>query len=177
MEKLEALRKNKQVPLPAETFHRKTGQPTSPSCTPKEPHIRFPNGTKTIQNLRFRRRPRAIATRFYTQKCSLKEAEKALHNTKKKPQIGSKTKPGDHQGAQKQVMVAKDQKKRILASGYIQDACQKGSKWNLQETPRRLKMKILNQEPKNMEVGYYLEAQGHAFEDQNACPWDTYRRT
>ena len=50
MEKLEALRKNKQVPLAAETFHRKTGQPTSPSCTPKEPHIRFRNGTKTIQN-------------------------------------------------------------------------------------------------------------------------------
>ena len=68
-------------------------------------------------------------------------------------------------------------KNRILASGYIQDACQKGSKWDLQETPRRLKMKTINQEQKTTQVDDYLEAPKYAFEDQNECPWDTCRRT
>ena len=83
----------------------------------------------------------------------------------------------DKRKAKKHLMRGWDQKKPNFRGRVREDACQKGSKSDPLETPKRLKMQILKQEPENMEVGDHLEAQGHAFEDQNACPWDAWRRT
>ena len=83
----------------------------------------------------------------------------------------------DARKAKKHLMPAWDQKKLNFRGRVPEDACQKDSKSDPLETPKRLKMQILNQDPKNMEIGFHLEGQGHAFEDQNACPCDTCRRT
>ena len=47
----------------------------------------------------------------HAQNCPLKETQKSIQNSKKRLQIGSKFMPGDHLRAQKQAMVASDQKK------------------------------------------------------------------
>ena len=89
----------------------------------------------------------------------------------------SKIMPGDHLRGQRQVRVARDQKKSNFSIWVHPRSCQKCSKFDLLETPRQLKMKLLNQAPKNKEVGYSLKAQERAFEIQNGQPWDTCRRT
>ena len=58
----------------------------------------------------------------------------------------------------------KTRKKPNLGVRVHPRSCQKGSKFDLLEAPKRLKMKRLNQEPKNKEVGYEMEAQERAFE-------------
>ena len=74
-------------------------------------------------------------------------------------------------------MAVQDPKKLKLRGQVPQDACQKRSKFDLQETPRRPQMKTLYHVPKNIDVGYCLEAPRQAFGDQNGRLWNTCGRT
>ena len=103
--------------------------------------------------------------------------QKVYPKHQKDTQMAFKFMPGEHLRAQKQAMVAWNKKKSNFGVWVHPRTHQKRSKLNLLETPRRLKMKLLNQPPKNMEMGYQLEAQGHALEAQNGRSWDACRRT
>ena len=74
-------------------------------------------------------------------------------------------------------MAVQDPKKLKLRGRVPQDACQKGTKFDLQETPRRPQMKTLYHVPKNIDVGYCLEAPRQAFGHQNGRLWNTCGRT
>ena len=102
---------------------------------------------------------RTLRTELVPQK-----SPKAYPKQQKEPPKVSKFIPGDHPGAQKQGRVAQDQKKSNLGVWVHPRSCQKSSKFDLLETPKRLKMKRLNQAPKNKEVGHQFEAQERAFE-------------
>ena len=73
-------------------------------------------------------------------------------------------------------MIGLETKQKPNFRGWVpQDACQKRSKFDLQETPRRAKMKTLYYVPKNTDVGYCLKAPTQVFGDQNGCLCDTCR--
>ena len=100
-----------------------------------------------------------------------------LEETQKCVKICSKINSREARKTKKHLVPAWDPEKSNFRSRVPEDACQKEAKSDPLETPKRVKMQILNQEPKNMEVGFHLEGQGHAFEDQNACPCHTCKRT
>ena len=79
--------------------------------------------------------------------------------------------------AKKHLAAVQDPEKLKLRGRVPQDACQKRSKFDHQETPRRPQMKTLYHVPKNIDVGYCLEAPRQAFGDQNGRLWNTCGRT
>ena len=92
---------------------------------------------------------RTLGTELATQRIP-----KVYPKLQKEPPKVSKIMPGDHLRGQRQVRVARDQKKSNFSVWVHPRSCQKCFRFELLETPRRLKMKLLNQAPKNKEVGY-----------------------
>ena len=87
-------------------------------------------------------------TCFETNGGPLRNAKIATLNTQKCMKIFSKMRSEDTRKARKHLMPAWDQKKLNFRGRVPEDACQKDSKSDPLETPKRLKMQILNQDPK-----------------------------
>ena len=92
---------------------------------------------------------RTLGTELATQRIP-----KVYPKLQKEPPKVSKIMPGDHLRGERQGRVARDQKKPNFSVWVHPRSYQKRSKFDLLERPRRLKLKLLNQAPKNKGVGY-----------------------
>ena len=87
-------------------------------------------------------------------------------NIAKSSQKLFKSKPRDHLRAGKHSVAVQEHQKLNFRVRVPQDACQEGSKFDLQETPEAPKIKTFYHVPKNINVGHCLEAPNEAFGNQ-----------